>query len=580
MRTAQTILIFFLVASKILSQPIVDELLWAKEFKDNGLSSLLIEADSNDNILVAGVYRGCTQCYIEWEGDTIIAQGNNTDDVFMAKISGDGILLWSLLIGEEGDEVVSGFRVDNNNDIILYIENEEEFTYSSIDLESGHNLLKFDGNGQLLWNSNIKGARHNSHSSQFLSLSEQLSISCNNDIVIGGSIRKYPNFDIIIDTLIWGTDTIFEYLQVFDTLEIGNQIVPIDTNNIFIAKLESNGNLQWVKTFEHNGWLGLSSLDATKSQEINVLGFFQNEDWIVGGNLLSVDTIDYLYKRNIYILKLDESGELIWANKYFDDVLPRNITTDNLGNIISTGYFQPITYFEQDTISVNGSADDIILFVVDSTGNYMWGTNAGDQSTNQNCYVLTNSDNDIYLSGSLASHLGAVMNKYSSSGDLMWELNPTESGNRNGGDIAFDNSGNLVQTGIHTGNFIIGNDTLGNAFGAWHQYILKFGNQTEPDSIEDCGEITSMTTVEHEFSSLKVFPNPTTDKLFINIELVQTGNVDIFLFSLEGKLLAQKRRYNVDKEMENFNVENFPSGTYLLKIVSEGTAWSELIIKI
>lgn len=585
---AFVLLLFFQVLTLgIHGQSIENNLIWAKEFivkgeyTDNGLGNLLVEADCFDNIVVAGTYHGGPNSFISWGGDTLYSQGNNSNDVFLAKMDSNGVILWHILIGGGKSDRLSGIRIDNENNIIAYLWCQDTFTFMGVKIKPGNNLLKFNEDAQIQWSLNIEGAQHTYWSpTAFNGPGKQMSITEQNEIILGGSVPKVSDFSVILDTFIHGPDTFFQYLQVYDTLNVGGQIFTVDTNNIFVAKISPLGSLQWLKIFEHNGIISLSSLDAAKNQEINILGNFQLESWSVGGAFLTVDTFQYLYKKNSYILKLDNSGNVIWANKYYRNIIPRNLLTDNLGNIIASGFFQPFTYYGQDTIYSNGLASDILLFKVDSTGQLLWGTRVGDQATNSFVYIIPNSEDEIFLSGDIGSVTGSIMNKYSPAGALLWEVKPSQSSNRYGGDIALDHSGNLIQTGIHAGGLVIGNDTLYNDFSNfWHLFLLKFANQSEPESNIVCGGggVSNVENLGENFA-FEIFPNPSTGPLNLKFHFPSETCLSITLLDLNGKLLDEKVLPSIKNEVYTLDFISQIPGPYILKLSNDQFVFSKLVI--
>ncbi len=77
----------------------IDSLAWVVGFQDKGLSSLLLDTDSDNNIIVAGVYTGCDYCFVNYQGDTLFSKGNETDDIFLAKLDSTGALVQYLTFG-------------------------------------------------------------------------------------------------------------------------------------------------------------------------------------------------------------------------------------------------------------------------------------------------------------------------------------------------------------------------------------------------------------------------------------------------------------------------------------------------
>jgi len=65
--------------------------------------------------------------------------------------------------------------------------------------------------------------------------------------------------------------------------------------------------------------------------------------------------------------------------------------------------------------------------------------------------------------------------------------------------------------------------------------------------------------------NIKVFPNPTSNQLFVNIDLPSLENTEIQIFNLDGKLLLDNQFSSPQNQIE-LNVSNFASGIYILKI--------------
>ena len=65
-------------------------------------------------------------------------------------------------------------------------------------------------------------------------------------------------------------------------------------------------------------------------------------------------------------------------------------------------------------------------------------------------------------------------------------------------------------------------------------------------------------------------PNPSVDgRVKIVFPDLQKGEIDIQLFSLEGKMVCHKRMTNLSK-IEELNLNTLSRGTYIFRINSEG----------
>ena len=105
---------------------------------------------------------------------------------------------------------------------------------------------------------------------------------------------------------------------------------------------------------------------------------------------------------------------------------------------------------------------------------------------------------------------------------------------------------------------------------AWTSYI------PDPNSInnQSCNTINSPTTriTEQEISKIKMYPNPTTGKLFL--DNFPNEKVIISIFDVSGKKLYNKTIF--DKEIDISNLEN---GVYQIKIEGKKGIWNNRLIK-
>src|SRR5688500_9738734 len=286
-----------------------DSLEWVVGFQDEELSPLLLDTDSDNNIIVAGVYTGCEFCFVNYQGDTLISKGNGTDEIFIAKLDSNGALVQYMTFGSNGDDALVGLGVDLNDHIILYIRNPETFDLNNKALQQGHNVLKLNNHFDLIWVTHVKGAAHNELTGVISPNYVQFAVNNQNEILLYGSI---------------------EYLlNNFDTLIIDGHTATAEESNIFIAKLNHNGNLKWIRVLEHEGSLNPSSLTISDENEIILIGNYFLQDWIINNDTLSIDTSVNKFQRVGYILKYDNEGKLKWLRRYHQNLQPKQLDTDN-----------------------------------------------------------------------------------------------------------------------------------------------------------------------------------------------------------------------------------------------------------
>jgi hypothetical protein len=123
-------------------------------------------------------------------------------------------------------------------------------------------------------------------------------------------------------------------------------------NDVYIIKLDENGNKVWEKTFG-----GIENDEALSVQQTNDGGY------IVAGRTISFGAGEY----DVYIIKLDENGNKIWEKTFGgkgDDVA-FSIQQTKDGGYIVAGY----------TNSFGEGGDDVYIIKLDENGNKVWEKN-------------------------------------------------------------------------------------------------------------------------------------------------------------------------------------------------------------
>jgi IgA Peptidase M64/Secretion system C-terminal sorting domain len=76
--------------------------------------------------------------------------------------------------------------------------------------------------------------------------------------------------------------------------------------------------------------------------------------------------------------------------------------------------------------------------------------------------------------------------------------------------------------------------------------------------------VTAVLGNEPLHDGVEVFPNPTEQSITITLEKVIKGNTYLELIDIQGRLLLQRE---ITEEKTNVNLQNFPAGTYLLRVL-------------
>ncbi|HRD00902.1 MAG TPA: SBBP repeat-containing protein, partial [Candidatus Syntrophosphaera thermopropionivorans] len=398
-------------------------------------------------------------CYITGEffdyatfGD-IILTSNGSYDIFIAKLDSNGNWLWAKKAGGSSPDFGNGIAVDaSGNSYVTGYFGGTTATFGSTTLTTngGYDIFvaKLDSNGNWVWAKNAGG----------------------------GS----PDFGYGIAVDASGNSYVTGYFQspnaYFDSTTLTNS----GSDDIFVAKLDSNGNWVWAnKAGANKGDYGYSiAVDASGNSYVT--GYFDTSATFGLTTLTSNGSSD------IFIAKLDSSGNWLWAKNAGGIVsdIGYGIAVDASGNSYVTGYFDYSASFGS-TLTSKG-AYDIFVAKLDSSGNWLWAKNAGGEKYDRGRGIAIDANGNSYVTGyfdTSASFGSTTLTSYGSfdifvakldsSGNWLWAKNAGGTNNDMGYDIAVDASGNSYVTGYFSGT-----STAGITFGNITIYGLSSGLYT------------------------------------------------------------------------------------------------------
>lgn len=180
--------------------------------------------------------------------------------------------------------------------------------------------------------------------------------------------------------------------------------------NGFILKLDSSGNLIWIKQFENTGFEGNSFNGIKINNDGDIIAIAQiYGNAIFNGIYYNKGETDFL---NGILLKLNSNGEIIWSQQFYGHApYPDLMTLDNEDNIIVYGYLGDSSYFSGNILYPAVDSfymGSFYLVKYDTYGNYLWGETFNTRFYGGSAFVRfieTDNENNIYLSGSLAGYI-------------------------------------------------------------------------------------------------------------------------------------------------------------------------------
>lgn len=176
-------------------------------------------------------------------------------------------------------------------------------------------------------------------------------------------------------------------------------------SDIFISKLDPNGNFIWVQKIGGVGEDWAHEINIDTAGYLYITGEFEGTvDFNPGpgvSNLTSSGLLD------IFIAKLDTSGNLIWAKQVggvssYD--YGTSITADLSGNVYVSGYFWGgVADFDPGPMVYNLTSDvsyfDAYILKLDSGGNFSWAKMIGGNGHDWAKKITVDFEGNVYATG-------------------------------------------------------------------------------------------------------------------------------------------------------------------------------------
>ncbi len=342
--------------------------------------------DQSGNVYVTGSFSGTTD-FDPGTGVFNLTAATNPngsyEDVFIAKYSINGALLWAKRIGASGADFGTDIVLDGSgNPIICGRYNHTISVFVDFDPGSGTFLLnggnssglsafvlKLSSAGNFIWASSTSAGVY------------PYSMIRNTDesIVLTGGFAANVDFDPGPGTFLLST--------------------PISTTNAygensFVWKLSSNGNFLFAKKFGNIayslGGCGAPdypcaeagrSICSDQMNDLYITGLFTgNADFDPGTSNFTLTTSG----TDAYLLKLSVNGDFIWAQKFGANTTTTergtSVAVDINNNVLVSGLYSSTTDFDNSAANVNLTStggSDVFLIKLSPSGNLVWAKSIG-----------------------------------------------------------------------------------------------------------------------------------------------------------------------------------------------------------
>jgi hypothetical protein len=371
-------------------------LVWAKGFggssNDVGTS---IAVDSSGNVYTTGYFYEIVD-FDPGAGTTNLTSAGQAD-VFVSKLDPSGNLLWAKRFGGSGAAVDIGLSIAVDSTGNVYTTGRFEGTVDfdpgagTTDLASagGHDVFvsKLDPSGNLLWAKSFGGS---------------------------GAAVDDAGFSIAVDSSgnVYTTGY-FSGTADFDPGAGTSNLTTAGGTDVFISKLDSLGNLVFVKRFAGNSDDYGRSIALDSTGNIHTTGHFQSTvdfdpDLARTSNLTAAGGA---FGQDIFVSKLDSSGNLVFAKRFggTGDDFGYSIAVDSTGNVYTTGNFSGTADFDPGDGTSNltsvGQAD-VFVSKLNPSGNLLLAKSfGGSANSDLGASIAVDSNGYIYTTGYFAGRV-------------------------------------------------------------------------------------------------------------------------------------------------------------------------------
>ena len=527
--------------------------LWAKQAGGiSGDKGYSIAVDAYGNSYITGYFRESAT----FGTTTLTSSSDYGSDIFVAKMDINGNWLWAKQAG--GTDYDDGYSiavdVNGNSYVTGYFYGSATFGTTTLTSSGSDDIFvaKLDINGNWLW---AKQA--------------------------GGTSYDYGN-RIAVDA--YGNSYVTGYFKSsscsFGTITLNSS----GYEDIFVAKMDSNGNWMWAKQAGGTSEDGGTSIAVDANGNSYVTGSFKESANFGTTTLTSSGSWD------IFVAKIDHNGNWLWAKQAggTDNNGGISIAVDANGNSYVTGGFYGSSCSFSTITLINSSIEysDIFVAKIDYNGNWLWAKQAGGTSYDYGEGIAVDDNGNSYVTGRFGDSATFGTTTFTSSGDSdifvakldssgnwLWAKQAGGTDDDDGNGIAVDDNGNSYVTGYFWSSATFGATTLTSSsdYGS-DIFVAKLG---EVNSI-DLPDIISFSGIR------SIYPNPFNPLTTIDYEISMPADVKIEVYNNRGQLVRnfilgykEQGSYKLTWEGEDNNGCLCSTGIYYIRM----QAGKEIYIK-
>lgn len=340
-----------------------------------------ITADSNENVYFTGYFDGNHDFDPGPNNAYETSMGNK--DAYLVKLDPSGNLLWYHVFGTLGGE--RGLSVFTDSSDNVYVSGRHN---STVDFDPGlgvYNLSPTTGesfgflasyapNGDFRWARSLPGYLDSSVEE------DEISYDPSGYILISDRFINTMDFDPGPGTFV---------------------MTPTSTSDMYVLKLDLNGDFIWAKQIE-GAVQQVPSIKVHSSGNIFVTGYYSGTIDLDPGPAVQSETALGFWDG--FVIKLNSSGDFVFGRTFggTDRDEPKEVDIDDQQNIYISGLFRGTADFDPGLGVQNFTSEgdrDPYLLKLDANGGFEWFHNYGGYIEDRKIAVDTDPSGNIYLTG-------------------------------------------------------------------------------------------------------------------------------------------------------------------------------------
>ncbi|MCB1203141.1 MAG: hypothetical protein KDN18_02695 [Verrucomicrobiae bacterium] len=349
------------------------------------------DTDAAGNIYVTGHFESAD---LEVNGETLENAGDY--DVFTAKFSPAGKILWVRTAGGEGYDYGHGLVVDGSGDVIITGAIQGESKFGEVKIageEKGRAIFcaKYGPEGDLKWVRTTSGVSGSGHG---------IAVDGEGNLYLGGNVSGTGSF--------------------------GKVAIEAPTQAAFALKLTPAGEGIWASVIPGSHGALYHEITCDASGRVWGAGMFKGAVAVAGETFASSGEKD----NDGLIVHLDSEGRVKWARQLHGNGTDYclGVATDGKGKVYVCGDFNADTELAGKALTTKGSGD-IFLTSFDETGTLRWTQLAGGEKNDSAYPLVFRAPDELIFAGAFSAPavFGGHELKTSGGSDLYaakWKLSP------------------------------------------------------------------------------------------------------------------------------------------------------------